>query len=175
MLFSEVSRRFDELSRTRKRLELTRILVELLREAGEDLRKLTYLIQGKLAPDYMGIELGLADKLIINALSGISGKGDDAIREMFLKAGDLGTVAMEISMAKSQNSLVSRDLTVEDVHEALMKLAMVKGEGSVRNKIRIFQDLILNGTPDDAKYITRIATGKSYEKVGRSQNAGRVW
>ena len=160
MLFSEVSRRFDELSKTRKRLELTRILVDLLREAGDDLKKLTYLIQGKLAPDYMGIELGLADKLIISALAGISGKSDADIQGMFLKAGDLGTVAREIAMAKSQNSLMSRELTVDDVHEALMRLAMVKGEGSVRNKIRIFQDLILNGNPEDAQYITRIATGK---------------
>ena len=160
MLFSAVSEKFNQLSGTRKRLELTQILVDLFREAGKDLRILTYLIQGKLGPDYLGIELGLADKLIITALSGISGKTDDEINGMFMKTGDLGSVAREIAAAKSQNSLFSHDLTVEAVHSSLLKLASVKGEGSVKNKIRIFQDLLLNGTPDDAQYITRIATGK---------------
>ncbi|WMT44778.1 MAG: ATP-dependent DNA ligase [Cuniculiplasma divulgatum] len=160
MLFSAVSEKFNQLSGTRKRLELTQILVDLLKEAGKDLRILTYLIQGKLGPDYLGIELGLADKLIITALSGISGKTEDEINNMFMKSGDLGSVAKEITAAKSQNSLFSHDLTVEAVHSSLLKLASVKGEGSVKNKIRIFQDLLLNGTPDDAQYITRIATGK---------------
>ena len=160
MLFSAVSEKFNQLSGTRKRLELTQILVDLLKEAGKDLRILTYLIQGKLGPDYLGIELGLADKLIITALSGISGKTEDEINNMFMKSGDLGSVAREITAAKSQNSLFSHDLTVEAVHSLLLKLASVKGEGSVKNKIRIFQDLLLNGTPDDAQYITRIATGK---------------
>ncbi|MCL4330912.1 MAG: ATP-dependent DNA ligase [Candidatus Thermoplasmatota archaeon] len=160
MLFSAVSEKFNQLSGTRKRLELTKILVDLLKEAGRDLRILTYLIQGKLGPDYLGIELGLADKLIITALSGISGKTEDEINNMFMKSGDLGSVAKEITAAKSQNSLFSHDLTVETVHSSLLKLASVKGEGSVKNKIRIFQDLLLNGTPDDAQYITRIATGK---------------
>jgi len=159
-LFSAVSEKFNQLSGTRKRLELTQILVDLLKEAGKDLRILTYLIQGKLGPDYLGIELGLADKLIITALSGISGKTEDEINNMFMKSGDLGSVAKEITAAKSQNSLFSHDLTVEAVHSSLLKLASVKGEGSVKNKIRIFQDLLLNGTPDDAQYITRIATGK---------------
>ncbi len=159
-MFSAVSEKFNQLSGTRKRLELTQILVDLLKEAGKDLRILTYLIQGKLGPDYLGIELGLADKLIITALSGISGKTEDEINNMFMKSGDLGSVAKEITAAKSQNSLFSHDLTVETVHSSLLKLASVKGEGSVKNKIRIFQDLLLNGTPDDAQYITRIATGK---------------
>ena len=159
-MFSAVSEKFNQLSGTRKRLELTQILVDLLKEAGKDLRILTYLIQGKLGPDYLGIELGLADKLIITALSGISGKTEDEINNMFMKSGDLGSVAREITAAKSQNSLFSHDLTVEAVHSSLLRLASVKGEGSVKNKIRIFQDLLLNGTPDDAQYITRIATGK---------------
>jgi DNA ligase-1 len=160
VLFSAVSEKFNQLSGTRKRLELTQILVDLFREAGKDLGILTYLIQGKLGPDYLGIELGLADKLIITALAGISGKTEDEINNMFMKSGDLGSVAREITAAKSQNSLFSHDLTVEAVHSSLLKLASVKGEGSVKNKIRIFQDLLLNGTPDDAQYITRIATGK---------------
>ncbi len=160
MLFSAVSEKFNQLSATRKRLELTQILVDLFKESGKDLKMLTYLIQGKLGPDYLGIELGLADKLIITALAGISGKTEDEINAMFIKSGDLGSVAKEVTEAKSQNSLFSHDLTVDAVHSSLMKLASVKGEGSVKNKIRIFQDLLLNGTPDDAQYITRIATGK---------------
>ena len=160
MLFSTVSEKFNLLSGTRKRLELTQILVDLFTEASGDLKNLTYLIQGKLAPDYEGIELGLADKLIITALAGVAGVPDDEIYRQFIASGDLGEVAKKIAQSKKQNSLFNRDLTVEDVYSSLRKLSQVKGEGSVKNKIRIFQELILNGTPDDAQYITRIAAGK---------------
>ena len=160
MKFSEVAERFTEMSSTTKRLELTDILVRLLRAAGPDLKKLVYLIQGKLAPDYKGIELGMANKMIIKALSAISGRKEQDIEEMFLKEGDLGTVAGAISQKKLQNSLFSSELTVDYVYNELLRLANIGGEGSVKLKIGIYQDLLMNSTPEEGMYITRIVTGK---------------
>ncbi len=66
MEFSEVTSTFSEMENTTKRLELTRILANLLKKANNDLKFIVYLVQGKLAPDFEGIEFGMSDKLIIN-------------------------------------------------------------------------------------------------------------
>jgi DNA ligase-1 len=160
MNFLEVSERFTEMSNTSKRLELTDILVRLLKSADKDLKKLVYLTQGKLLPDYEGLELGMANKLIIKALSSISGKKEEEIDVMFTKEGDLGTVAKLISEKKTQNSLFTSELSVDYVYDELTKLARIKGEGSIKNKMGIYQDLLLNATPDEGMYITRIITGR---------------
>ncbi len=160
MNFLEVSQRFSEMSNTTKRLELTDILVRLLKAAGKDLKKLVYLTQGKLLPDYEGLELGIANKLIIKALSSISGKKEEEIEALFIKEGDLGTVAKLISEKKTQNALFANELNVDYVYDELTKLARIKGEGSIKNKIGIYKDLLLNATPEEGMYITRIITGK---------------
>ena len=160
MDFIRVVESFTEMSNTRKRLELTEILVSLFGEAGDDLKKLVYLIQGKLAPDYEGIELGMADKLLIKGLSLISGKPEKDVEQLFIKEGDLGLVARLIAGGKSQNTLISQKLTVQYVYDSLMKLAKIKGEGSIKNKIGLFQDLVINSSPSEAMYITRIVSGK---------------
>lgn len=160
MNFLEVSQRFTEMSNTTKRLELTDILVRLLKSADRDLKKLVYLTQGKLLPDFEGLELGMANKLIIKALSSVSGKREEELEAMFIREGDLGTVAKLISERKAQNALFTSELSVEYVYDELTRLAKIKGEGSIRNKIGIYQDLLLNATPDEGMYITRIITGR---------------
>lgn len=160
MKFSDVAASFNEMSETTKRLELTDILVNLLSSAGDDLKKLVYLIQGQLVPDYLGIELGMANKMIIKALSLISERKEKEIDEMFLKEGDLGTVAKLISEKKSQNSLFNKELTVDYVYDELMRLAKTSGKGSQAKKQGIYQDLLINSSPDEGMYITRIITGK---------------
>ncbi len=160
MKFSRVSEKFTEMSKTRKRLELTSMLMELIKESKDDLGELLYLIQGKLAPDYEGIQLGMADKQISKALSSISGKPQEFIAERFAKEGDLGNVAMKIMTSKTQNALFSEELTVKRLHQQLMNLAKASGKGSVDKKLAIYKDLLMSSTPEDAMYITRIITGK---------------
>ena len=160
MDFIRVVDSFTEMSNTRRRLELTEILVSLFGEAGADLKKLVYLIQGKLAPDYEGIELGMADKLLIKGLSLVSGRPEKDVEELFIREGDLGLVALQIAGEKSQNTLISQKLTVQYVYDSLIRLAKTKGEGSIKNKIGLFQDLVINSSPGEAMYITRIVSGK---------------
>ena len=48
---------------TTKRLELTQYLVELFENTPQDvISKIVYLLQGKLRPDFEGIELGSCRK-----------------------------------------------------------------------------------------------------------------
>ena len=59
---------------TRKRLELTQFLVELFEKTPHKvISKIVYLLQGKLRPDFEGVELGVAEKLAIRSISKSSG------------------------------------------------------------------------------------------------------
>ena len=74
MKFSIISDAFEKMETTTKRLELTDILVGLVKEIPEDvISKAIYLIQGKLRPNFEGVELGIAEKLVMRAMSKSSG------------------------------------------------------------------------------------------------------
>ena len=69
MLYAKMTEFYEALEATTKRLEMTDILVQLLQSTPEDVLDLViYLTQGKLYPDYMGIELGVSEKLAIKAV-----------------------------------------------------------------------------------------------------------
>ena len=62
MKFSIISDAFQKMEGTSKRLELTDILVKLLQEIPQEvISKAIYLIQGKLRPNFEGVELGIAE------------------------------------------------------------------------------------------------------------------
>jgi DNA ligase-1 len=160
MLFSDVSKKFMEMETTTKRLELTSILGSLLGDAKDDLKELVYLIQGKLAPDYEGIEFGISAKLIVKSLAAASGQSEEEVNKIFIKNGDLGTTAAELRENVKQAPLISEELTLHYVYTKLLELANSSGHGSVKGKTDIYSDLFMNSKPDDIKYITRIIMGK---------------
>ena len=74
MKFSVLSDSLEKMELTTKRLELTDILVELIKKTPKNtISKVIYLIQGKVRPNFEGIELGIAEKLVIRAISKSSG------------------------------------------------------------------------------------------------------
>lgn len=59
-----------------------------------DLLKVVYLCINRLCPDYMGIELGIGESLLVKAIAESTGRAVPKIREDLRKEGDLGKVAM---------------------------------------------------------------------------------
>src|SRR5437867_4196083 len=81
MQFARVVDVYEKIEATTKRLEMTELLVGLLRETPkEDLDKVVYLTQGRIHPDYAGIELGLAEKMVIRVLAHATGLDDARVR-----------------------------------------------------------------------------------------------
>ena len=75
MDFSQIAGIFDKMEKTSKRLELTDDLANLFRQADvSEVRRLAYLCQGIVSPQFTGIELGVGDKLAQHAISLVSGK-----------------------------------------------------------------------------------------------------
>ena len=161
MKFSEVANVFEKIEATTKRLEMTSLLVDLIKETPKDeISKVVYLIQGKLYPDYVGVELGLAEKLLIKAAAEVSGKTERLVEGDYKKTGDLGLTVEKLLEKKSQASLVKRSLTVKTVYETFDRIAKATGAGSVETKVRLLISLLNDATSLEGKFIARMAVGK---------------
>ena len=160
MKFSIISDAFQKMETTRKRLELTDILVELIKEIPVDMiSKAVYLIQGKLRPNFEGVELGIAEKLVMKAMSKSSGIPLKKIEEDYNQGGDLGQTAENILQKKIQTTFTSETITLEKVYETLLKIANLEGKGSQEMKMRYVSSLLNDATPQEGKYILKILLG----------------
>ncbi|MDP8012179.1 MAG: ATP-dependent DNA ligase [Thermoplasmata archaeon] len=155
---------YEKIENTTKRLEMTDYLVELLKKTDpEILDKVIYLTQGKIYPDFIGIELGMADKLAIKAISQAYGVTQDKIEEIYIKTGDLGKAAEEFAGKKKQKTLFTfeeESLTIEKVYDNFVKIAESTGEKSQEKKITYLEELLNKADPVEARYIVRTVSGK---------------
>ncbi|QLH04472.1 ATP-dependent DNA ligase [Nitrosopumilus oxyclinae] len=160
MEFSILSESFNKMESTRKRLELTQFLVELFEKTPHDvISKIVYLIQGKLRPDFEGIELGVAEKLAIRAISKSAGIPIKKIEEEYRKSGDLGHASSIILEQKTQTTFLVEDITVERVYETLFKIAKLGGSRSQDMKMKYISSLLNDATPLEASFILKILLG----------------
>ena len=121
--------------------------------------KITYLLQGKLRPDFEGIELGVAEKLAMRAISKSSGIAIKKIEEEYNKGGDLGNAAAKILEQKTQTTFLVENITVERVYETLFKIARLEGSRSQDMKIKYISSLLNDANPLEATYILKILLG----------------
>jgi DNA ligase-1 len=152
---------YQKIEATTKRLEITKQLVELLKETPvEIVDKVVYLTQGKLYPDYLGVEIGIAEKLAIKALAIVTTVKEPRIADEYRRRGDLGDAAEALLADRTQVGLKSERLTVREVYTVLDRIAKSSGPGSVESKIRQLTSLISKASPIEAKYVTRTALGR---------------
>jgi DNA ligase 1 len=158
--FILIAETFEKMEKTASRLALTDYLVSLLKITPSDLiDKVVYLIQGKLYPDYEGIELGLAEKMAIRALAYSAGLEVSIIEENYRRTGDLGDTAEEVMKAKNQTTLFSEKMTVERVYYTFDKIAHTSGSGSQEVKMRLVSNLLNDASYREAKYIMKFIMG----------------
>ena len=160
MLYSKVADAYSRIESTSKRLEMTEIFVELLQEAQpEEVGHLVYLTQGKILPDFEGVELGMATTLALKALSLSSGADGSEADSIFRKTGDIGEVAKEIAGTRKQQTLYSEILSLGKVYKNFMEISKTTGPRSQEKKIKLAADLLHNATDLEAKYIMRSLVG----------------
>ena len=160
MEFSILANSFNKMESTRKRLELTQFLVELFEKTPQEIiSRIVYLLQGKLRPDFEGIELGVAEKLAIRAISKSSGIPIRRIEDEYRKGGDLGHAAAVILEQKTQTTFLVEDITVERVYETLFKIARIEGSRSQDMKMKYISSLLNDANPLESSYILKILLG----------------
>ena len=161
MLYSLLVDAYEKISGTTKRLEISNLLVGLLKEAPSAIiDKVVYLTQGKLYPDYLGIEIGIAEKLAIRCISAVAAITEPTVTAEYKATGDLGTAAEQLLAKKTQAALGMDRLNVEGVYNGLDRIARSAGSGSVEAKIRQLTELLSKASPVEAKYLVRTSLGR---------------
>src|SRR3989442_7141095 len=100
MQFARVVDVYEKIEATTKRLEMTELLVGLLRDTPrDDLDKVVYLTRGRIHPDYAGIELGLAEKMVMRVLAHSTGLDYARITGLWNEDGGLWLVGQDAIFA----------------------------------------------------------------------------
>ena len=167
MKFSVLADTFERMEKTKKRLELTDFLVDLFKNTPNDLvAKIVYLIQGKLRPDFDGIEIGVAEKLVIRAVYRSTAIEIKKIEEAYRRDGDLGHAVSKLIEQKTQTTLFdesskAENQTVELVYDSLYKISELEGSGKnvLDKKMNYVASLLNNVSPISAKFIIKILIG----------------
>jgi len=160
MEFSIISEMFEMMEKTTKRIELTNILVELLKKTPKKIiPNVVYLLQGIIRPNFEGVELGIAEKLAIRAISKSAGLPVKKIEDDYRDGGDLGLTASNIIKIKTQTTFTAEKITVERVYETLFKIAKFEGKGSQDLKMKYISSLLNDATPLEAKFVIKILLG----------------
>jgi DNA ligase-1 len=155
MKFSELSEYLEKLEKTPSRLEITSILTDLLKKTdSSEIQKTVYLTLGVLAPNYEGVLLNLAEKMVIRAIALAYGKDISEVTKLYKEKGDVGDVAQELSKGKGSK------LTVLEVYGKLLEIARDNGEGSQDRKIEKMASLLRDLDSLSCRFIARIPVGK---------------
>ncbi|TXT62815.1 MAG: DNA ligase [Promethearchaeota archaeon] len=174
MKFKRLAQLFSDLEGTTKRLEMIDILSNFFQELKknaeyQDLEKIMYLLQGHLVSNIKQFpKMGLAEKMIIEALSIHSGIDPKKIRNILVKKGDIGLTAERIlAVNKKQKSLLdfnsepnkkTDSIEISELYSELKRIAITEGSGSHDSKLGILRGLISNISPLETKYLLRIIT-----------------
>jgi DNA ligase 1 len=159
--FNSLVETFEQMEQTSSRIALTGHLVTLLKKTPSDIiDKVTYLIQGKLYPDYEGVEMGVAEKMVLRAIASSSGKDVSDIVRIYQKTGDLGEATLEVMKSKSQSTLFSEPMTVERVYSTFDKVARTTGAGSQEIKLRLISSLLNDAMATEGCYIIKFVMGQ---------------
>lgn len=160
MNYAVIADAYERIEATTKRLEMTSMLVDLLKNTPADIiAKVVYLTRGKIYPDFIGTEIGVAEKLAIKALVRASGMSESIISDDLKESGDIGETAQRILSKRRQSTFVQRTLTVERVYGQLDKMAKTTGSGAVDSKLSLLCGLLADASPKEAKYLVRTVTG----------------
>ena len=171
MKFYELAQLFSKLENTSKRLEMIDILSNFFKEIQlkndyDELDKIIYLLQGQLVSNIKQFpKMGIAEKMIIEALSLHSGINKTKIKQILVKKGDIGSTAeLILSKKKKQKSIFDFEndsskidsIEITELYAELKKIAKTGGSGSHDVKLGILRGLMKD--PLETKYLLRIIT-----------------
>ena len=149
MQFTDLARAFDAIESTSARRELVALLADLFGSAQDhELQPLIYLCQGRLAPAFVPLEFGMAEKTVADAIARAYGIDRAAVLTRYNTLGDLGRVAAELRQAwhasEPPESPGAPDiaLDVTAIYTRLREIAEASGTGSLARKTELLAALL---------------------------------
>lgn len=179
MEFSIVAQVLDIIEKTSSKIQQATALATLFKKTDPNvIDKVVYLLQGTLWPDWKGMpELGVAEKGIQKAIALATGVSESDVEKMYKGLGDYGLVVEKLKNLKEKKTtgltafikntkVAESKLTVENVYNVLVKIAMLQGEGSRDMKLRLLTSLLTSADAKEAKFIVRFVEGRLRLGVG---------
>jgi DNA ligase-1 len=163
--FAALAQTFADLEETRSRLALVERLATLLRavEAPEEVAQICYLVQGRVAPFFMPLEMGMADKTVAKAIALAYHAEANQIGALYRARGDLGVVAEQVHLAAKAPT---PSLPINEVFARLQAITQIAGTGATDRRIAVLAEILVQVDARSAKYVVRIVLGKLRLGVG---------
>src|SRR4029453_4645751 len=156
--YESVAEAYRDLEAASARLELIDRLARLFRQTPTELLSTVALLcQGEIAPDFAGVELGLAERLAAGAVAQAAGVAVEQVLAGARDTGDLGLTAERLLEELSPGRPAT--LEVERVFQGLHRIAEAQGTGSQGRKLEGLVELLDEATPLEARYLLRTVTG----------------
>ncbi len=156
MDYRVVAAAYEDLEQATGRLELIARMARLIADTpAEELPTICYLGQGLVAPEYAGVDLGVAAKLAARAVGAAVHRTAAEVNETLRETGDLGRAAERLVAADGGRP---SSLTVSEVVDTLLEIAAAAGAGSQGRKLELLSRLIGRATPLEARYLLRLVT-----------------
>jgi DNA ligase 1 len=163
--YGVVAETYQDLEAANGRLQMIDRLADLVRETpAELLPTVALLCQGQIAPDFAGVELGMAERLAARAVAQAAGVPIERVMAGLRDTGDLGLVAEQLLRELPPDRPAT--LEVGTVFDGLHEVARAEGEGSQGRKLAGLADLLGQATPLEARYLVRTVTGSLRLGIG---------
>jgi len=157
MQYEIVAEAYRDLEQASGRLALVDRLAALLAQTPAELLPVVcYLCQGLIAPEFAGVDLGLAEKLAVRAVATATDTSPAQVTALVHQTGDLGLAAEQLLAMTAADRAAS--LTVPAVVDTLHQIAAAEGQGSQGRKLDLLAGLLVRATPLEARYLLRLVT-----------------
>jgi DNA ligase-1 len=163
--YEVVAEAYRDLEQASGRLMLIDRLAALLAQTPQELLPtVCYLCQGLIAPEFAGVDLGLAEKLALRAVASATSVEPGEVVAAVREAGDLGQAAELLLRATAGDRAPS--LQVAAVVDTLHQIAGAEGAGSQGRKLDLLAGLLALATPLETRYLLRLVTGNLRLGIG---------
>ena len=160
-----VAEAYRDLEQVSGRLALIERLAGLVAQTPAELLPVVcYLCQGLIAPEFAGVDLGLAEKLAVRAVAAATGTAPEEVARALRESGDLGQAAEQLLAVTAAGRPTM--LTVTAVVNTLRQIANAEGPGSQGRKLELLAGLLGQATPLEARYVLRLVTGNLRLGIG---------
>ena len=160
MRYLIVAEAYRDLEQLSSRLALTERLAALLAQTPDGLLPtVCYLCQGLIAPEFAGVDLGMAEKLAVRAVASTAGVSAEQVAALVRETGDLGQSAERLLATPGPAAGgLAAGLEVGEVVAVLREIAAAEGTGSQGRKLELLSGLLARATPLEARYLLRLVT-----------------
>jgi len=174
MKYIEIAEIFEKIEGISSRNEMVALIAESYKNStNEDAQIFSYLIEGRVAPQFVRSEFSFSEKSLINLFSAYCKTKNikiDVAKERQI-SGDIGLTVMtireaelsDVSQSNADGSSISQPVVqtkLSDTYDTLWAIVNTSGTGSINRKGEIFLKAYQSMTPLEAKFFARIVCGK---------------